>query len=141
VYYFQTIDTAGQNKLVGLSLLDGSVASQSVISNVGNYFTMYRIQSDCYLAEPSRLNPVASVTELQDIDVRVSPNPAKDFIYVSTEFPMEQIEIVNADGTLIERILTDEMNVQVSVKSLADGLYYLRVCSKEAAFTKRFIKE
>lgn len=141
VYYFQTIDTAGQNKLVGLSLLDGSVASQSVISTVGNYFTMYRIQSDCYLAEPSRLNPVASVTEFKDIDVRLYPNPAKDFINVSSKFPMEHIEIVNADGTLIERIMTDEMNAQVSVVSLADGLYYLRVCSPEATYTKRFIKD
>jgi hypothetical protein len=126
---------------VGLSLLDGSVASQSVISTVGNYFTMYRIQSDCYLAEPSRLNPVASVTEFKNIDVRVYPNPAQDFINVSSKFPMEHIEIVNADGTLIERILTDEMNAQVSVGSLADGLYYLRVCSPEATYTERFVKD
>ena len=141
VYYFQTIDTAGQNKLVGLSLLDGSVASQSVISTVGNYFTMYRIQSDCYLAEPSRLNPVASVTEFKNIDVQVFPNPVQDLIHVSSQFPMDYIEIVNTDGTLIERILTDEMDVQFSLESLADGLYYLRVCSPEATYTERFVKD
>ena len=141
VYYFQTIDTAGQNKLVGLSLMDGSVASQSVISTVGNYFTMYRIQSDCYLAEPSRLNPLAAVPEMKDIFVHIYPNPAEDFINVKSEFPMNHLEILNADGTLVKRILTNEMDVQVSVESLSDGLYYLRVCSNEASYTERFIKD
>jgi hypothetical protein len=141
VYYFQTIDTASQNKLVGLSLIDGSVVSTSCISTVGNYFTMYRIQSDCYRAEPSRLNPMAALADMQNINVEVSPNPAQDYINVSSEFPMSHLEILNADGTLVTSIKTNEMNVQISVESLAKGLYYLSVYSNEAAFTERFIKD
>ena len=70
VYYFQTLDTTSQIKMVGLSLLDGSVVSESYISSNGNYFIMYRIQNDCYDANPSRLNPIASLAENNTINIQ-----------------------------------------------------------------------
>jgi hypothetical protein len=140
VYYFQTMDTLGQINLVGLSLLDGSVATQSCISANGNYFTMYRIQSDCYEASPMRLNQAATISEIRDFHMSVYPNPANDFINVNSESPIHQVDIVNADGTLVERIKTNEMNVQIPLESLENGIYFLKVCSNDEIYTERFIK-
>jgi hypothetical protein len=140
VYYFQTMDTLGQINLVGLSLLDGSVATQSCISANGNYFTMYRIQSDCYEASPMRLNQAATISEMRGVPMSVYPNPAKDFISVNAEFPIHQVDIVNADGTLVESIKTNEMNVQIPLESFENGLYFLKVSSNDDIYTERFIK-
>jgi hypothetical protein len=140
VYYFQTIDTLGQIKMVGLSLLDGSVATQSCVSTTGNYFTMYRIQSDCYEASPSRLNQAVTISETKDINLIIQPNPAHDFINLNSKNAIRQVDIVNADGTLIERIKTNEMNLQIPIESFANGVYFLKVSSNNVLFTERFIK-
>jgi hypothetical protein len=140
VYYFQTIDTLGQIKMVGLSLLDGSVATQNCVSTTGNYFTMYRIQSDCYEASPSRLNQAATISETKDINLIIQPNPAHDFINLNSKNAIRQVDIVNADGTLIERIKTNEMNLQIPIESFANGVYFLKVSSNNVLFTERFIK-
>jgi hypothetical protein len=141
VYYFQTMDTTAQVKLVGLSLLDGSVALESYISPVGDYFTMYRIQSECYEASPSRFNPMNSMTEINDLTIQISPNPVKDIVQLSTNKIADYVELLDVFGQVVVRYTPNEMNLQISVEGLANGLYYLRVTSNESSSTQRFIKD
>lgn len=140
VYYFQTIDTSGQNKLVGLSLLDGSVASQSCISTVGNYFTMYRIQSDCYEADISRLDPMAAISEKNDMNVQVYPNPAQDFLNLSADGTIDQVEIFNADGSIVQQVNPNVKNMQLPIHTLTDGVYFLSIRLNGSNVYYRFIK-
>lgn len=141
LYYFQTMDTTAQIKLVGLSLLDGSVATQSYISPIGDYFTMYRIQSDCYEATPSRLNPMNHVKEMKDFTMNIHPNPAQDVLYLSANTIVDYLELLDLFGHVIERYSPNNMNLQISLESLASGIYYLRVSSNESIYTDRFIKD
>jgi hypothetical protein len=101
---------------------------------------MYRIQSDCYEASPMRLNQAAIISEMDDFHASIYPNPANDFINVNSESPIHQVDIVNADGTLVESIKTNEMNVQIPLESLENGIYFLKVCSNDDIYTERFIK-
>lgn len=140
VYYFQTMDTTAQVKLVGLSLLDGSVALESYISPVGDYFTMYRIQSECYEASPSRLNPINSVTDMNELSFQIHPNPAQDVVYLTAHTILDQVELLDVFGQVVERYSPNEVNLQISVEGLANGLYYLRVSSNESSSTERFFK-
>jgi hypothetical protein len=141
VYYFQTMDTTAQVKLVGLSLLDGSVALESYISPVGDYFTMYRIQSECYEASPSRLNPMNSVTEMNNLTIQIHPNPAQDVVHLTTNTKVDQVELLDVFGHVIKRYTPNEINLKIPVEGLANGLYYLRVSSNESSSTERFIKD
>ena len=140
VYYFQTMDTTAQVKLVGLSLLDGSVALESYISPVGDYFTMYRIQSECYEASPSRLNPMNSVTDMNELSFQIHPNPAQDVVCLTAHTILDQVELLDVFGQVVERYSPNEVNLQISVEGLANGLYYLRVSSNESSSTERFFK-
>ena len=140
VYYFQTMDTTAQVKLVGLSLLDGSVALESYISPVGDYFTMYRIQSECYEASPSRLNPMNSVTEMTEMNIQINPNPAQDVLLLTSNTIVDLVEVLDVFGHVVERYTPNEVNLQISVEGLANGLYYLRVSSNASSSTERFIK-
>ena len=141
VYYFQTMDTTAQIKLVGLSLLDGSIATQSYISPIGDYFTMYRIQSECYEATPSRLNPMNTLEEMNNLTFQIHPNPVQDVLHLNANKAFEWIEILDAYGTQIDGYSSTEKNLQISVDSLASGLYYLRMSSKESIYIERFIKD
>lgn len=138
IYYFQTMDTIGV-KLVGLSLLDGSVASESYLDS-NSYFIMYRIQSDCYRADRARLNLITSNSEINAWDVVIHPNPAQDVLQLNADNPINQIEIIDALGRLVQIYHPNESHFQVPTASLFKGLYYLRVRSSESFNTKRFIK-
>jgi hypothetical protein len=140
VYYFQTIDTTSQIKMVGLSLLDGSVVSESYISSNGNYFIMYRIQNDCYEANPSRLNPLASITEPINYAVQLHPNPVQDLLYLNTDLTMDQVEIIDVFGNVVQHYQPQSTDFDISVRFLSNGVYYIRVTSDSSTQTLRLIK-
>jgi hypothetical protein len=127
--------------MVGLSLLDGSVASQSYISTNGDYFVMYRIQSDCYGANPSRLNPIAAVPETISFDVHVYPNPANDFLHLNAEMEINQVEILNANGTVVQHYHPHLVNLEIPIDSLSNGIYFLRIHLDNTIQNYRFIKK
>jgi hypothetical protein len=140
VYYFQTLDTTSQIKMVGLSLLDGSVVSETYISSNGNYFVMYRIQNECYDANPSRLNPSASIIENQDFKVAIQPNPAQDVLYFKADIQMEEIEIVSTNGSIVQSYHPNEVDFQIPISALNNGVYIIRIRSKNSIYMNRFIK-
>jgi hypothetical protein len=139
VYYFQTLDSVG-TKMVGLSLVDGSVTSESYVSTNGDYFIMYRILSDCYAANRARLNVVTSNAEINKAQVTVYPNPAQEVLQLKADMPINEVEIVDAFGKIVKRFKPNASNLQIPLESLSNGLYYLRVSSANAYYTKRFIK-
>ncbi len=139
VYYFQTIDSIG-TKLVGLSLLDGSVASQSYLPSNDDYFIMYRIQSDCYGANRARLNVVTSNSEINKTQITIYPNPAQELLQLKADMPINEVEIVDSFGKIVQRYKPNASNLQIPLESLSNGLYYLRVSSANAYYNKRFIK-
>ena len=140
VYYFQTLDTTSQIKMVGLSLLDGSVVSESYISSNGNYFIMYRIQNECYDANPSRLNPSASFIENQDFKVAIQPNPGQDVLQLKADIQMEEIEIVSTNGSIVQSYHPNEFDFQIPISALNNGVYIIRIRSKNSIYMNRFIK-
>ena len=140
IYYFQTLDTTGQIKIVGLSLIDGSVASQNNISSNGDYFIMYRIQSDCYEANVLRLNPLSSLSEIKESNVEIYPNPVQDLLYLNTEVTINHVEIMDAFGNVVRSYYPNDSNFQIPIDFLANGIYYLRISSNDAAFIERFIR-
>ncbi len=140
VYYFQTLDTTSQIKMVGLSLLDGSVVSESNISSNGDYFIMYRIQSECYEANPSRLNPSNTIVEMKDFNIQIQPNPVQDALFLSADMQMDEVEIVNTNGCIVQSYHPNEMDFQIPISTLNNGVYIIRIKSNNSIYTNRFIK-
>jgi hypothetical protein len=139
VYYFQTMDSTGI-KLVGLSLVDGSVVSQPVISANGNYFDMYRIQSDCYEAEATRANPATASIESHEVSVKLYPNPVQEELHIDASSQIERIEILQLNGSVIYSQNSNETSVRISVAGLSPGLYLVNLKTKAGSESYRFIK-
>jgi hypothetical protein len=139
VYYFQTMDSTGI-KLVGLSLVDGSVVSQPVISANGNYFDMYRIQSDCYEAEATRANPATASIESNEVSVKLYPNPVQEELHIDASSQIERIEILQLNGSVLYSQNSNETSVRISVAGLSPGLYLVNLKTKAGSESYRFIK-
>lgn len=140
VYYFQTLDNSNQLKLVGLSLTDGSVISETNLLASDEYFTMYRIQSDCYEANPTRLNTTSNVAEIKNVSVKIYPNPAQDVLNLKATTNLNQVEIIDAYGNEVKRFNPNQAQFQIPIESLAQGIYYLKISTTDSNLTKRFVK-
>jgi PKD repeat protein len=67
----------------------------------------------------------------------IYPNPARDYIFVQSEFP-EEIRIFNSLGQEVYHAVTGNKDHRIDVSNLPEGLYFLKTeGSKEA--TGRFI--
>jgi hypothetical protein len=127
-------------KLVGLSLIDGSVVSQPVISANGNYFDMYRIQSDCYQAEATRANPASAGIESHEVSVKLYPNPVQEELFIEASSLIEGIEIHQLNGSIIYSHISNDASERISVKGLIPGMYLVNVKTKIGSISYRFIK-
>jgi hypothetical protein len=139
VYYFQTIDN-NQTKFVGLSLTDGSVVSESNLSTNDEYFTMYRIQSDCYEANPTRLNSTSNLAEIKNVSVNIYPNPAQEVLNLNATSNLTQVEIIDAYGNVVNRFNPNQTQFQFPIETLAQGIYYLKISTADSNVTERFVK-
>ncbi|MEN9302220.1 MAG: hypothetical protein RL264_649 [Bacteroidota bacterium] len=139
VYYFQTIDN-NQTKFVGLSLIDGSVVSETNLSSNGDYFTMYRIQSDCYEANPTRLNSTSNLPEIKNLSINIYPNPAQEVLNLNATSNLTQVEIIDACGNFVNHFYPNQTQFQLPIETLAPGIYYLKISTADSNVTERFVK-
>jgi hypothetical protein len=81
----------------------------------------------------NRINagPTNSTIVLQprkQIDIRLYPNPANDFIRISSEKEIEEITLWSIRGELImKRVFETEKEIELNVSHLSPGLYVLTV--------------
>lgn len=139
IYYFQTL-VGDTTKMVGLSLMDGSVVSISDVSIQGEYFVLNQILSECYGVSPTRFNTTAYTHKINDIKIDVYPNPAQDVLFFNSDINLDEVEMLDASGKIIKRFIPNEPNFQCSVDELSDGIYFLKIKTKDANVTRTFLK-
>ena len=139
IYYFESMLSAGVT-LIGLSLQDGSIVSSVEIPN-GFYFDMFRIDSDCFEAFPTRLNPAANLTDVNNLEVRIAPNPAAKILAFSAPQDPTNIEIYNAQGQKMSGSWSSNPSQQLDIDHLDSGVYILELQFANTTKSIRFIKE
>lgn len=68
--------------------------------------------------------------------ISLFPNPANDLLFSMLQSPVEEILIFNAFGEIVHR----ESDFPVSLSSLVQGVYVIRVMAKEKDYITKFIK-
>ncbi len=94
-----------------------------------------------------RYNPdistLMSATQEADFsaNVRLSPNPASDFVMLQTDLTFDRIRILNVTGTLVQTINNPDFNQQIALHQLPAGVYFFRFEKSNAAWTTRVVKQ
>jgi hypothetical protein len=143
IYYFISITSGGGLSIYGVSLQTGLVVSQGAISNAGAlYFDMMRIQSDCYEARPTRLEPSANIQETftSTNNVTVFPNPFTDQITVSSEAELQKIQLIQANGQVLNSVTVSGKEFTFETSQLINGIYFLHVTNMEGMEIIKIIK-
>lgn len=142
IYYFISGSGTGLT-IYGVSLTTGLVVSQGAISNAGAlYFDMMRIQSDCYESRPTRLEPSANIQETFTSTnmVKVFPNPFTDQITVSSEVELQKIELIQANGQVLNSLTVSGKDFTFETSQLINGIYFLQVTNVEGMEIIKIIK-
>ena len=139
IYYFESMLGNGVS-MIGLSLVDGSIVSSVEIS-AGNYFDMFRIDSDCFEAYPTRLNPSAGMEQANELNVQIAPNPAQDVLKINMQQTPSNMRIVNAVGQEMPGEWSNNPGQSFDVSHLQKGMYILELQFSNTTKSIRFVKE
>jgi hypothetical protein len=82
------------------------------------------------------LNGITAVKDIKsDIELRVYPNPAKEFISISTSGQILKVEIISLSG---QKLLSQNLpGKSVSLSGLNPGIYLMKVSTDNGSTTQR----
>ena len=111
-------DTVALLDFYGLENTDVAVSATSVhVVWQDNYNDVVYYRNGTY-AEP------LTTSEIIDQQIKLYPNPAKDVIYVKSDFDISTFSLINMNGERIiitSTLLKDE--IAINVKNVASGIY------------------
>lgn len=74
-----------------------------------------------------------------DLEFSLYPNPVNDQLFIDSEEKIEMLEIFRIDGSKVMELRN--VNRQINVADLSNGIYLLRLRSADKSNTIRFIKQ
>ena len=86
---------------------------------------------------------VDDATAMENIsleNLKIFPNPAKDEIFITSEYPIEKVEICDLSGrqVMVNSRLSNGNSINVS--SLAKGIYIVKVYTSKGMIGKKIVK-
>lgn len=74
-------------------------------------------------------------------NINIYPNPTSNITTITSNSPMQQINIFNSQGALTKRHLgTNALTFDIQLDGQPNGLYFLRIKTEEETVTKKILK-
>ena len=75
-------------------------------------------------------------------NIVLQPNPADNYIdlHVNSEIEVKEAAVFNTYGQLIQTVMLTDNHARINLNNIASGMYIVRISSKHATATKKFIK-
>jgi hypothetical protein len=75
-------------------------------------------------------------------NIKLYPNPAKDKVYLDTpQHENTEIEIMGLDGRTIQHTSLQSISTPVDLKGLVNGVYMVKIITRNGITVKRLIKD
>lgn len=134
VFYFVATLPQGGYGVIGVSVVTGTVVSESPIPTTASgsalLFDMMRHPSDCYQAEPERLNPnngSAGSSSLTKPQITVAPNPFDQVLKITANSNINLLVLRDAQGKTHIELTPELMQLSLETAGLASGIYFLEL--------------
>jgi ASPIC and UnbV/Secretion system C-terminal sorting domain/FG-GAP-like repeat len=73
-------------------------------------------------------------------DIKVYPNPVKDVIKLNSPMVINRIDLYNSLGELLKSSIQNLEDVELNLKDLSAGLYFIKIYFEHGSKIKKFIK-
>jgi hypothetical protein len=124
--------------LNGLDIV-GATSSTLAISNPYGIYTCYTISIDGCKVETSPLSLSLVVTELENSEIMVYPNPSVDYIHFSKETNVLSVAAIDLNGK--EIILPKNTDSQFDIRQLSSGVYTLKIETQKGKTQTKLVKQ
>ncbi|MEZ4976227.1 MAG: T9SS type A sorting domain-containing protein [Flavobacteriaceae bacterium] len=94
-----------------------------------------------YIDDVSIVSNSLSVEDLMPYNLKIYPNPAKDFVKLSASQPISKIEVFDILGKQVLRETINSIRTEVNIANLPKGLYIMKVFIGETIGSFKIIKE
>ncbi|MEO8086666.1 MAG: T9SS type A sorting domain-containing protein [Bacteroidota bacterium] len=127
------------------NIIPGATSYFYIATGSGNFNVVATDVNGCEV-EAAIFDVTAGFTQTSSAgkEVRVFPNPAKEFLSLTADFNIQCVSIFNYLG---EKLLREEFNptnnamkTELDIHSLTDGIYLLEVTGIEKNFYLKFLK-
>ena len=82
-----------------------------------------------------------TVNNLTNKSVNIYPNPAHDFLTISSEIGQKNIQLFNINGQKVLDIINDQSQTNIAVQNLPKGVYHLLIIQNQNTFSQKVIIE
>lgn len=79
-------------------------------------------------------------TITQNTDIKIYPNPATDFIKISSNNDITAYRIINTKGQICRQNKTKSNFISINVSNINKGVYFLNIITKTSSKTYKFVK-
>lgn len=90
----------------------------------------------CY---SNKVDFLVGVEGVEDMSFRVYPNPAKDYLQITTSEKLNMVEIYNATGVLVYSERVEGQQVSINTKGFSSGVYMLKLKSGNNTISKKIL--
>lgn len=118
-YSHENLQSAGVHTYYVTAVYNGGVSEES------NYIEI--------------LNPTTGISDDTEISTTIYPNPAKDFINISSEFSFNMVKILNQSGQILRSLNVKTNNIKINLNDIPSGLYILLLETTEGPVAQRII--
>ncbi len=106
----------------------GATTSSITVTDSGSYHVTVTDDNGCTDSDTVmvRLKP-NSIVYLNGVSYTLYPNPATDFLNISTEGNIvnSRVELFNVEGKMVYSTIAKSNHIEINVSELPEGLYYL----------------
>ena len=79
------------------------------------------------------------LTNEEFLEVILSPNPAKELVYIDSSFPIENMTVYTYLGQKVYSHNPMSMSFSVNLANLQSGVYYVIMDGNERRITKKLV--
>ena len=81
-----------------------------------------------------------SVSEFEESNIKVFPNPTSSLINIQSNTLIEEIEIFDLKGALLLKEQLGELNYQLNISNFINGVYFLKIRTQYGEQTQKIVK-
>lgn len=96
--------------------------------------------TDLAIAYTANFSLISGMENFGDFDVRLYPNPAKDFVMIESE-DIYSVELISISGVRLQKLKVAGTHCKIDLSSQDSGIYLLRIEGKYGACVIRVMKE
>ena len=89
----------------------------------------------------AHLTYISNVGENDEQTMSIYPNPANDKLFIESNGNISNVEIYNLTGAAVLKQECNSDKVEMNVKALQSGVYFIRITTGDNTETRRFIRE